>query len=152
MVGGRADLFERQGLGPDTRLEHVAVIGATELEVCTSVLCFQSLFGGAQDVVCYFNRPHIEARFAGLLRDAHDAREGHDRIQHFGGFGEEVLTVRLDEPQAVIFGQDQLFGHLSVAGLEEDHVVGAVGGYGRFDHHVNREVRLRQVPFGFGGG
>ena len=151
MVGGSADLFERQCLRPDTSLEHVTVVGSTERKVCTAFLCLQSLFGGTQEIIRHFYCTHIEPCSTGLLRYTNDTREGHDGLQYFRGLTEDVLSVGLDKTQTIVFGEYQLLGHLSVSGLKEDHVAGAVLRFGRFDHHVDREVGLRQIAFGFGG-
>ena len=68
MVSRRADLFQRQCLGPYTRLEHVTVVGATEREIRTAVLRALQLFRRTQSLVCYLYRTDEEPCSAGLLR------------------------------------------------------------------------------------
>ena len=151
VVSGGADLLQRQHFGPDTCLEHVTFVGTTELEIRTAILCLHSLFGGTQEIIRYLLCTHIETYASGFFGNTYHPREGQYRIQHLGGLTEDILSVGLDETQTIVFGEYQLLGHLTVAGLKEDHVVRAVVSHGRFDHHIDREVGLRQIAFGFGG-
>ena len=90
--------------------------------------------------------------FSAFLIGTHHTREAHEVTDRFGGLGEEVLPVRLDQTQAVILGQNQMLGYFGVSVLKEDHVLRTVIRHGRPYHHIDGEVGVRQVTFRLGGG